>query len=244
MTKQETVFKRYDGKSFKGYNIIACTNPQATNRIVICTHWDSRPWCDQDPDSTQWHKPVLAANDGASGVGVLLELARIAGQKKPTVGIDLFLTDVEDYGAPDDWKGSHDEKWWGMGTQLWCQQAKKEGYRAQYGILLDMVGAPDATFYREYYSERYASAYVDQIWHTAAEMGYGKLFVNQRGGGITDDHVFVNQILNLPTVDIIDTRMDNDGTFYPYWHTTGDTPDKLSKETLQKVGNLLVKLLW
>lgn len=241
---QRTEATAYDGKKLPVINLVGSYNPDAKMRVLIISHWDSRHVADNDPDVSLRKQPVMGANDGASGVGVILELARLANKQRPTIGIDLFLTDVEDYGAPDDWKGSHDEKWWGMGTQLWCQQALKNGYRAQYGILLDMVGAPDATFYREYYSERYASAYVDEIWRTAAQMGYGQLFINQRGGGITDDHVFVNQILGLPTVDIIDTRMDTDGTFYPYWHTTQDTFDKLSKETIQKVGNLLIKLLW
>ena len=244
VSTQRTEATSYDGKKLPVINLVGSFNPDARMRILLISHWDSRHIADNDPDPSKRNEPVMGANDGASGVGVLLELARLAGEHKPAVGIDLFLTDVEDYGAPDDWKGSHDEKWWGMGTQLWCKQAVQEGYRAQYGILLDMVGAPDATFYREYYSDRYASTYVDQIWRTAADLGYKNLFINQRGGGITDDHVFVNQILGLPTVDIIDTRMDNDGTFYPYWHTTGDTLDKLSTETMQKVGNLLVKLLW
>jgi len=241
---QRTEATAYDGTRLPVINIVGSYNPDAKMRVLLISHWDCRHVADNDPTPAKRHQPVDGANDGASGVGVLLELARQASQKQPLVGFDIFLTDVEDYGAPDDWSGSHDEKWWGMGTQLWCQQAAKEGYRAQYGILLDMVGAPDATFYREYYSDRYASTYVDQIWRTAAEMGYSNLFVNRSGGGITDDHVFVNQILHLPTVDIIDTRIDSEGTFYPYWHTTGDTLDKLSRETMQKVGNLLIKLLW
>lgn len=241
---QRTEATAYNGTKLPVINLVGSYNPEAKMRVLLISHWDCRHVADNDPDVSKRNQPVDGANDGASGVGVLLELARLAKEKLPQVGIDIFLTDVEDYGAPDDWKGSHDEKWWGMGTQLWCQQAVKDGYRAQYGILLDMVGAPDATFYREYYSERYASSYVDQIWQTAAGMGYGQIFINQRGGGITDDHVFINQILGVPTVDIIDTRMDQEGTFYPYWHTTGDTLDKLSAETLQKVGNVLVKLLW
>ena len=186
----------------------------------------------------------MGANDGASGVGILLELARLCNEKLPQVGIDIFLTDAEDYGAPDDWKGTHDEKWWALGTQMWCKQAAKEGYRAQYGILLDMVGSANATFYREYYSERYASSFVNEIWQNAARLGYGDLFINQGGGGVTDDHVFVNRMLQIPCVDIIDTRTDTDGTFCPEWHTTYDTIDNISRETLGKVGRVLVSLLW
>lgn len=241
---QRTEAKAYDGKSLPVINLVGSFHPEARMRVLLMSHWDSRHVADHDADPAKRLQPVPAANDGASGVGVLLEIARLAGEKQPAVGIDIFLTDVEDYGAPDDWKGSHDEKWWAMGTQLWCKQARNESYHAEYGILLDMVGAPDATFYREYYSQRYASPYVDQVWRTAAALGYKDLFVNQSGGGITDDHVFVNQILGIPTLDIIDTRMDDDGTFFPYWHTTEDTLDKISAETLGKVGSVLVKLLW
>lgn len=241
---QRTTVKAYDGTTLPVINLLGRINPNARMHVLLMSHWDSRHIADHDADPAKRKLPVPAANDGASGVGVLLELARLAHQQLPEVCIDIFLTDAEDYGAPDDWKGSHDESWWAMGTQAWCRQMRNQSYRAEYGILLDMVGAPDATFYREYYSERFASAYVDQVWNKAASLGYGDLFVNARGGGITDDHVFVNQMLGIPTLDIIDTRMNNDGTFFPYWHTTEDTLDKISPETLGKVGNVLVALLW
>lgn len=240
---QETEARAYDGTRLPVYNIVGSYNANAPMHVLLLSHWDTRHVADHDPDPARRHDPVLGANDGASGVGVLLELARLASQRLPQVGIDLFLTDAEDYGAPDDWKGQHDEKWWAMGTQLWCKQASAQGYRAQYGILLDMVGDADATFYREYYSDRYANAYVNEIWQTAASLGYSDLFVNQQNGGITDDHIFVNRILGVPCVDIIDTRTD-DGTFCPQWHTTDDTMAHLSTETLGKVGKLLEKLLW
>lgn len=241
---QRTQAKAYDGKELPVINLVGSFNPDARMRVLLMSHWDSRHVADHDNNPDLRKQPVPAANDGASGVGVLLEIARLAGQQLPQVGIDIFLTDVEDYGAPDDWKGNHDEKWWAMGTQLWCKQARKDGYHAEYGILLDMVGAPDATFYHEYYSQRYAGGYVDQVWRIATELGYGKTFVNQAGGGVTDDHVFVNQILGIPTLDIIDTRLESDHTFFPYWHTTEDTLDKISTEMLGKVGNVLVQLLW
>lgn len=241
---QQTEAKAYDGTVLPIYNIVGSYNRDARMRVLLISHWDSRHVADNDPDPASRHQPVMGANDGASGVGVLLELARLASQQKPQVGFDIFLTDAEDYGAPDDWKGQHDEKWWALGTQLWCKEASAKGYRAQYGILLDMVGSPDATFYREYYSERYAGAYVNEIWQTAASLGYSDLFVDRQGGGITDDHVFVNRILGLPCVDIIDTRMDADGTFCPQWHTTHDTMEGIAPQTLGKVGNVLVKLLW
>ena len=241
---QEGEMTAYNGTKLPVINIMGSFNPDAKMRVLLISHWDSRPFADNDPDPAKRKQPVMGANDGASGVGILLELARLCNEKLPQVGIDIFLTDAEDYGAPDDWKGTHDEKWWALGTQMWCKQAAKEGYRAQYGILLDMVGSANATFYREYYSERYASSFVNEIWQTAARLGYGDLFINQGGGGVTDDHVFVNRMLQIPCVDIIDTRTDTDGTFCPEWHTTYDTIDNISRETLGKVGRVLVSLLW
>ena len=241
---QEGEMTAYNGTKLPVINIMGSFNPDAKMRVLLISHWDSRPFADNDPDPAKRKQPVMGANDGASGVGILLELARLCNEKLPQVGIDIFLTDAEDYGAPDDWKGTHDEKWWALGTQMWCKQAAREGYRAQYGILLDMVGSANATFYREYYSERYASSFVNEIWQNAARLGYGDLFINQGGGGVTDDHVFVNRMLQIPCVDIIDTRTDTDGTFCPEWHTTYDTIDNISRETLGKVGRVLVSLLW
>ena len=241
---QEGEMTAYNGTKLPVINIMGSFNPDAKMRVLLISHWDSRPFADNDPDPAKRKQPVMGANDGASGVGILLELARLCNEKLPQVGIDIFLTDAEDYGAPDDWKGTHDEKWWALGTQMWCKQAAKEGYRAQYGILLDMVGSANATFYREYYSERYASSFVNEIWQAAARLGYGDLFINQGGGGVTDDHVFVNRMLQIPCVDIIDTRTDTDGTFCPEWHTTHDTMDNISREALGKVGRVLVSLLW
>lgn len=241
---QEGEMSAYNGSKLPVINIMGSFNPDAKMRVLLMSHWDSRPFADNDPDPSKRKQPVMGANDGASGVGILLELARLCNEKLPQVGIDIFLTDAEDYGAPDDWSGSHDEKWWALGTQMWCKQAAKAGYRAQYGILLDMVGSANATFYREYYSERYASSFVNEIWQTAARLGYGDLFINQGGGGVTDDHVFVNRMLQIPCVDIIDTRTDSEGSFCPEWHTTHDTMDNISRETLGKVGRVLVSLLW
>lgn len=242
--ESRSTVRTYDGKKLPCINLVGSYNPEAKRRVLLMAHWDSRHISDADPDVLKRQEPVMAANDGASGVGVLLEIARLAGEKAPALGIDIFLTDVEDYGAPDDWEGNHDDKDWALGTQEWCKRPHVQGYRAIYGILLDMVGSGEATFYREYYSNRYAADVLNHVWQTAAQLGYRDLFINQDGAGITDDHVFVNREMNIPTIDIIDTRMQGDGTFYPYWHTTEDTLDKISPETLRKVGDVLVHLLW
>ena len=234
----------YDGTTLPCINLVGSFHPELQNRILLISHWDSRHVADEDPDPSKRNQPVPAANDGASGVGVLLEIARQVGRKQPRFGIDIFLTDAEDYGAPDSWSGSHDEKFWALGTQQWCKQPHLAGYQANFGILLDMVGAPDATFYREYYSDQYASDVVNLIWQKAKQLGYQELFIDQKGAGITDDHLFVNRQRHIPTVDIIDTRLTGNGTFYPYWHTTDDTLDKLSVETLQKVGDVLMHVIY
>ena len=241
---QTGIAKAYDGTELHYRNITGSIRPEAANRVLLIAHWDSRHVADNDPIRSKRAQPVPAANDGASGVAILLEIARISTLSTPMTGIDLLLADAEDYGAPDTWSGQHHEEDWALGTQAWARDAAARGYKADYGILLDMVGAPDATFYREYFSERYAPGTTDLVWSIALEMGYGTLFVNSEGPAITDDHVFVNRIAHIPTIDIIDTRQQYGQTFYPYWHTTDDTLDKLSKETLGKVGNVLTALLF
>ena len=241
---QNTEATAYDGTKLPVINIIGCYNPEAKTRVLLMSHWDCRHVSDADPDKTKYHNPVDGANDGASGVGVLLELARQAGMRNPKVGIDIFLCDAEDYGAPDEFKGEHKEEWWALGTQAWCRKPHVDGYRANYGILLDMVGAKDATFYFEYYSKRFASDILNRVWGVAQNLGYGRYFIPKDGAGITDDHVFVNKMTGIPTIDIIDTRMNGEGTFYPYWHTSGDTLDKIDKETLKAVGSVLTALLF
>lgn len=234
----------YDGTVLPIINIIGSFNPDAKTRVLLMSHWDCRPLSDEDPDKSKYNQPVDGANDGASGVGVLLEIARQAGKQSPKVGIDIFLCDAEDYGAPDDFNGVKKESWWALGTQAWCKQPHLAGYRANYGILLDMVGAKGATFYREYYSDRFARDVVNRVWGTAANLGLANFFINQSGAGITDDHVFVNRMTGIPTIDIIDTRIEGSGTFYPHWHTSEDTLDKIDRETLAAVGKVLMNLIY
>lgn len=241
---QKTSAKAYDGTELPIINIVGSINPEAKTRVLMISHWDCRPICDNDPDKSKYHTPVPSANDGASGVGVLLELARLSAIQSPKVGVDIFFTDAEDYGAPDEFEGEKKESWWALGTQAWCRNPHVPGYRASYGILLDMVGAKGATFYHEYYSNHYAKDVVNRIWSVAKKLGYSNYFIDENGGGITDDHVFVNGMTGIPTVDIIDTRMEGDSSFFPYWHTSEDTLDKISKETLKAVGTVLTNLIY
>lgn len=236
--------KAYNGTRLPIFNIIGSYNPTAKKRVLLIAHWDSRHIADHDPNLKKRTQPVPGANDGASGVGVLLEMARQIGKQNPPIGIDIFLTDAEDYGAPQDWDGSHSENHWALGTQYWCKRPHQPGYRASYGILLDMVGAANAKFYKEYFSMRYAGYYVDKIWETAARLGYGDYFIETEGGAITDDHYFINRMMGIPTLDIIHTETEGDQTFFPFWHTTDDTLDKISKQTLQAVGETVMHTLW
>lgn len=243
VTEQRQTFTGWDGVRLEGRNIIASYNPDASERVVIAAHWDSRPWADADPDSSRHREPVMAANDGASGIAVMLELARLLPELKPAVGIDFVCFDVEDYGAPYWGEGDSEGKDWCLGSQYWAEQAVASGYRARYGVLLDMVGGKDARFCYEGFSLMYAEAIVHRIWDTAAQVGAGSLFVRQDGGYATDDHVPMNQIAGIPTVDILPYIETGDHSFGATWHTTSDTPQNISPENLRLVGQTLLQVL-
>ncbi len=235
----------WDGTKLHSTNIIARFNPQAERRILICAHWDSRPWADNDPDSTNWHKPVLAANDGASGVGVMLEVARLL-QNDTTlaIGVDLVCFDAEDYGTPQ-WaeKNEDSENTWALGAQYWAKNLP-ENYKPQFGILLDMVGGQGAKFYQEQFSLRYAASIVDKVWSAARHAGYGSMFTNEVGGQITDDHIPVNEA-GIPTVDVIPFYPDcRQSSFGPTWHTINDDMEHLDANTLKAVGQTLIQVIY
>ena len=213
-------------------NIIGVINPDASQRLLLLAHWDTRPWADNDPDEANHSKPVMGANDGASGVGVLLQLARQLKADSTTLGVDILLVDAEDMGVDDD------EDSWALGTQYWTQHPHVAGYKPLFGILLDMVGSSDATFTREYYSTQYASGFVDLVWKNAA----GSHFINAQGGAVTDDHIFVNRA-GIPCIDIIDMRSDSPTGFCPEWHTVHDTMDGISPATLGEVGQTLLNVI-
>ena len=213
-------------------NIIGCINPDASQRLLLLAHWDTRPWADNDPDPANHSKPVMGANDGASGVGVLLQLARQLKADGTTLGVDIVLVDAEDMGVNDN------EDSWALGTQYWASHPHVQGYKPLFGILLDMVGASDATFTREYYSTQYAGGFVDLVWGNAA----GSHFINAQGGAVTDDHIFVNRA-GIPCVDIIDMRSDSDTGFCPEWHTVNDTMDAIDAATLAEVGQTLLNVI-
>lgn len=226
--------KGYDGTVLKSTNIIASFNPAARSRVLLCSHWDSRPWADQDEVNAD--KPILAANDGASGVGVLLEVARLLKDSVlKNIGVDIFFIDTEDYG-----KSGYEDSYC-LGAQHWAANPHVPGYKAEFGILLDMVGAPNAVFAREGNSSFHAGWVQDMVWANAAELGHGAQFSNERIGPITDDHLYINNIIKIPTIDIIQYEpSSSSGTFGEYWHTHDDDMDVIDKNTLNAVGRTVV----
>ena len=242
--EQKADLTAFDGTVLKSVNIIGSYNPKAEARILLFSHWDSRPWADHDPKPENRTKPVLAANDGGSGVGVLLEMARLMGKNQPTVGVDIIFIDSEDYGQPESVGDESSENSWCLGTQYWAKNPHVAGYTARFGILLDMVGAPQATFYREQASDYYAESVVTKVWSQAQSLGFENYFRNQKGGAITDDHIFVNKISGIPSIDIIHYDPNSGSGFGSYWHTTHDTMDMVDKNTLNAVGTTLMHVVY
>jgi hypothetical protein len=241
VTKQRTVVKGYDGTPLNCTNIIASYQPEKADRILICAHWDSRPWADNDPDASKHYTPILGANDGASGVGVLLEVARQLQQQPTTIGIDIILLDAEDVGNHRD-SGLSDENSWCLGSQYWARSPHMQGYNARFGILLDMVGGANARFQYEYFSEQFARDINRKVWRAAKTIGYDNYFVAQGGGGATDDHLFINKIARIPTIDIIPTSQQY--TFFEHWHTVKDDMDVITVPTLKAVGQTLLQVIY
>lgn len=242
--RQKADLKGYDGTILKSTNIIASYKPELKERILLCAHWDCRPWCDQDKDPANHHKPVMGANDAASGVGVLMEVARQLNKQQPAVGVDIIFLDSEDYGTPEFYQGVHDEDSWCLGTQYWAKNPHVKGYKARFGILLDMVGAPGAVFYKEQESLNFAPSIVDKVWNKAREYGFTSNFVDGTGGAITDDHIYVNRLAGIPCIDIIHIDPHSQTGFGSYWHTTHDTMDNVDKQTLLVVGQTLLGVIY
>lgn len=244
VTTQKATLNGYDGTPLRSTNIMASYNPEATTRIMFCAHWDCRPWADNDPDSTNWHKPIIAANDAASGVGVMIELARILKGSGLELGVDFVCFDAEDYGTPQWFEGEDPGDTWALGAQYFANNLP-EGYAPRYGILLDMVGGVGAKFYREGMSMQYAPAIVKKVWNAARQVGYGSYFPKADGGMITDDHIPVNQTANIPCIDVIPYYPDcAQSSFGPTWHTIADNMDNIDKNTLKAVGQTMVQVLF
>ena len=232
--------KTFNNKTITIKNIIGAYNLEATKRILLFAHWDSRPFADQD--TKKMTQPILGANDGASGVGVLIEVARQLSITQPKIGVDIIFFDAEDYGQPAGITESNSDSWC-LGSQYWSKNLHTKNYTADYGILLDMVGSSDVYFMQEGYSTQYAPKIVQKVWSNAQKLGYGNTFVNRRMGAITDDHKFVNEITGIPSIDIIHCQK-NHSSFHSSWHTHNDNMDVIDKTSLGLVGEVLLYTIY
>ncbi len=233
--------KVYTGQTYTGKNIIAVINPDQRKRIMLSAHWDSRPFSDAEDDESLHDVGVPAANDGASGVAVLLEIARLMEKTDMPIGVDIVLFDLEDHGDSES-QTRESVLTWALGSQYWAQNRHEPGYRPEFGILLDMVGAKDARFPKEGVSRQYASDIVDKVWNVAKLLGYNDLFVDEDGPSVTDDHGPVNRA-GIKMIDIIHLNQSGDSIFFPHWHKTTDDMDQIDRRTLGAVGTVVMNVL-
>ena len=236
----------FDGKSHNAVNIIARTNLQATKRILLSAHWDSRPFSDQDKDSTQINKPCLGADDAATGVAELLEIAhQIQLNPIEGVGVDILLWDAEDYGATKNFNDPQ-ELTWCLGSRYWAQHPHVPGYSAIYGINLDMSGAINAKFFKEGNSIRFAPLAVEKVWRVGRFLGYTNFFLEEVSRGeLVDDHKVVSELAHIPCIDIMNQDPNSRSrTFGDYWHTQQDNMNVVDRETMRAVGQTILAVLY
>ena len=234
----------WDGSRIKVRNITARYRPELSQRVMLCSHWDSRPWADNDEDEANHHTPVPAANDGASGVAVMLEVARLLHEADTIMdsGVDFVCFDAEDMGTPMWANEEREGDTWCLGSQLWSIRMAEQEEKPKYGILLDMVGGYGATFSMESVSMQNARPLVERVWRLAAKLGYGHYFPMREGGGVTDDHVYVNSA-GIPCIDIIPYHEYGRSVFGHTWHTLQDTPQNIDPKVLKAVGQTMVQLI-
>lgn len=243
--RQKADLTGFDGTTLRSTNIIASYKPELAERIMLCAHWDSRPWADNDPDEANWKKPVDAANDGASGVAVMLEIARAIQNDTLGMGVDFICFDAEDWGVPQWSDVAFNGDTWALGSNYWSMNPHKTPYYARFGILFDMVGGQGAKFPREGMSKQFAPDIVDKVWTAAEVVGYGSYFPKSDGTSVTDDHVPVNKNAKIPTIDIIPYYPDcQQSSFGPTWHTINDTMDNIDKDVLKAVGQTVIQVIY
>ncbi len=239
--EQDFEAKAYTGEVLQSTNIIAQFNPGAQKRILLAAHWDTRPFADSPISEERRDEPILGADDGGSGVGVLLEVARQLQANPIEMGVDIVLFDAEDFGE----SGGETPDTYALGSQYWSRNPHVTGaQKPKYGILLDMVGAKGARFPKEYFSMQYAPQIMNKVWALAQNMGYGNYFVNQQGGAITDDHYYVNTIARIPMIDIINRAQGTQTGFGEHWHTHNDDLDIIDKRTLRAVGQVVLAVVY
>lgn len=237
--EQKATVLNWDKKKLQIRNIIASFNPEAKKRVLICAHWDSRPYADNDPNPSNHQTAIDAADDGASGVAVMLEMARIMAKDKPSIGIDFICLDAEDLGKSDLGGDTYC-----LGSQYWSKNKHKPGYNANYGILLDMVGGFNARFIWEGFSMKHAEPVLRKVWDQAIQLGYNNYFYYYQGGFITDDHKYINELANIPTIDIIHYSESTNTGFPAHWHTVNDKLNAIDRNTLKAVGQTLLEVVY
>jgi len=239
--EQKFSAQHFKGTTFQCVNIIGQYKPELPRRILLAAHWDSRFMADQDTKDV--NKPILGADDGGSGVGILLELARTLQNNPVDIGVDIVLFDAEDQGNDADDGQDHSQTWC-LGAQHWAKNLHKPGYSPLYGILLDMVGGANPRFAKEGISRQAAPGIVDRVWRQAANLGYSNVFVNEDGAAITDDHYFVVQLARIPMIDIISRPGQTESGFVPHWHTHADDMKAIDKNTLDMVGKVVTNCVY
>lgn len=235
----------WNGATVPGKNIIASIEPEpgsyATKRLLLGAHWDSRQWADHDPDPANHHSPILGANDGASGIGVLMEMARVMASQRPDVAIDIIFFDVEDQGVPE-WADTYEDNSWCKGSQYWSTHPHIPYYTAIYGVLLDMVGTQHPRYTKEEVSRTCAGSIMNKMWSAAQALGQGSTFLNDETPAILDDHYYVNLNTQIPMLDIV--QNDPSGSFFTYWHTLGDNMEHVDKNSLRVCGEVILKTIY
>ena len=232
----------YTGETLPMKHILGRFYPEADRRVLLLAHYDTRPWADNETDENRHAQPIPGANDGASGVGVLLEIARTLQNNDPGIGVDLLFVDVEDYGDSNGW--TLNDETWCLGTQYWVNNMPYgSDTKPMYGILLDMVGGKGARFYREYSSEQMAKGINDKFWSYAMSSDHSDRFVNSVGGSIVDDHLFINRA-GIPCIDIIECNNPDTGSFAPTWHTLNDDMENIDRESLGAVGQVVLDVIF
>ncbi len=236
VTIQNATIQTFDNMQFTLKNIIAQFNPSSQKRILLCSHWDTRPWADSDKKDPK--KPFGSANDGPSGVGTELEIARQINLSHPNIGVDIIYFDLEDYG-----EDGGDQNTWCLGTQYWSKNIFPADYYANFGVLLDMVGGKNAIFPKESNSVQLAPNAVEKVWKAANELGYGNNFIAQTKSFVgVDDHIYVNKA-GVPCIDIIEYNQATGG-FGDYHHAHSDNMSIIDKSTLKAVGQTLLEVIY
>ena len=246
--QQDFSAQTYRGDAFDATNIIGQFNPSNRERILLAAHWDSRFIAEEDPDESKRDEPILGADDGGSGVGVLLEIARLMKSDPIDLGVDIVFFDAEDQGE----RGNPNaNETWCLGAQHWSRNPHSGGANAKFGILLDMVGGKNAQFSIENVRNTYEPVHAGKIdalyrevWQLAQAMGKGNYFVKTVTNPTTDDHYFVNIIRKIPMIDIINKPLDSRTSFMPNWHTHADDMDGIDKRTLRAVGQVVTAIVY